>query len=105
MVAEDAQLLLGFVIEEFCAGNLAAANNPTVFGEVAKDIRLAGSFRSQFNDIESWFDENEKARQEFQFLLHAGKGIGVILHRGDEHVYPFLCSERFAGFSEVIYIH
>ena len=38
VVADDAELLFGFVIEQFCTSHRAAGNNPAVLGEIAEDV-------------------------------------------------------------------
>lgn len=96
---EVSELLGGPVIEHTGTGGASAAEQPDVFAEVGVHERLAGSLGSQFNHIEAGLYEDDKTGDELQFHLESlrssviAEAVRVILHCGDNEVYPLFGGE------------
>ena len=60
MILHYAVLLSLFVIEQLGTGYLASTDKPTVFREIAKDIRLTGTLGCQFYNIETRLNKDKQ---------------------------------------------
>ena len=104
---EIAELLGGAVVEHPGAGGAAAAQQPDILAQVGIHERLASALGTQLDHVQPGLHEDEKPGDELELAAErlGGAGfaeaVGVVLHRRDEQVHPFLRREFAPGAEEI----